>query len=130
MPTTTLRPCTLAAANHATFYANLDTSSAPKKVDLPIDAQSRLIEEVWDADAGTVAPNYTYTGTPTIRLVGRYVANTGANPLFGYLDSNGNALPNTPLNATDLLAVKSVQVTLIVKKTTAVTSRGSLIEKV
>ena len=54
-----------------------------------------------------------------MRLVGRYVANTAAKPLFTYLDSNGNALTNMPLNATDLLAVKAVQIQLIVKKTTA-----------
>ena len=111
-------PFTVADKNHAVFYANLSTTSAPKKVDLSIDSQSRLIEQVWTADAGSVAPNYTYTGTPVIRLVGRYVANTAATPLFTYLDANGNALTNTPLNATDLLAIKAVQIQLIVKKTT------------
>jgi len=114
-------PFTVADANHATFYANLSTTSAPKKVDLSIDAASRLIEQVWTADSGSQAPNYTYTGTPIIRLVGRYVANTAAKPLFTYLDSNGNTLTNTPLNATDLLAVKAVQIQLIVKRTTATT---------
>jgi hypothetical protein len=121
--TASTSPFTVADGNHAVFYANIDTNSAPKLVDLSIDGQSRLIETVWTADAGTTAPNYTYTGTAppakVIRLVGRYVANTAAKPMFQYLDSNGNVLPNTPLNAADLLAVKAVQIQLIVKKTTA-----------
>jgi hypothetical protein len=112
-------PFTVADANHAVFYANLSTVSAPKKVDLSIDSQSRLIEQVWTADAGSTAPSYTYTGSPVVRLVGRYVANTAASPLFQYLDSNGTVLPNTPLNAADLLAVKAVQIQLIVKKSSA-----------
>jgi Tfp pilus assembly protein PilW len=112
-------PFLAADKNHAVFYANLSTTSAPKKVDLSIDVSSRLIEQVWTADIGSQSPNYTYTGTPVIRLVGRYVANAAATPLFTYLDANGNALTNTPLNATDLLAVKAVQIQLIVKKTTA-----------
>jgi hypothetical protein len=114
-------PFTVADGNHAVFYANLSTTSAPKKVDLSIDSQSRLVEQVWTADSGSSAPNYTYTGSATIRLVGRYVANTAAKPLFTYLDDNGSALSATPLNATDLLAVKAVQINLIVKKSTATT---------
>ena len=112
-------PFTTADKNHAVFYANLSTTSAPKKVDLSIDSQSRLIETVWTADAGSSAPNYTYTGASTVRLVGRYVANSATSPLFTYLDSDGDALTSTPLNATDLLAVQAVQINLVVKKTTA-----------
>ncbi|HEX4492531.1 MAG TPA: hypothetical protein VH914_15090 [Acidimicrobiia bacterium] len=112
-------PFIVADANHATFYANLSTTGAPKKVDLAIDSQSRLIEKVWNADAGSSAPNYTYTGAATVRLVGRYLANSAAAPLFTYLDDTGDALPNTPLNATDLLAVNAVQIELVVKKNVA-----------
>jgi hypothetical protein len=112
-------PFIVADGNHATFYANLSTTGAPKKVDLSIDSQSRLIEQVWTADAGSSAPNYTYTGTSTVRLVGRYVANTVAAPLFSYLDDSSNTLPNTPLSATDLLAVNAVQIQLVVKKSVA-----------
>ena len=55
-------PFTVADKNQAVFYANLSTTSAPKKVDLSIDSQSRLIETVWTADAGLAPlPNYTYT---------------------------------------------------------------------
>lgn len=112
-------PFTVADKNHAVFYANISTTSSPKKVELSIDSQSRLIEQVWTADAGSAAPNYTYTGASTVRLVGRYVANDATKPLFTYLDSNSAALSSSPLSATDLLAVKAVQITLIVKKTTA-----------
>ena len=110
-------PFVVADGNHATFYANLSTTGAPRKVDLSIDSQSRLIEKVWTADAGSTAPNYTYTGAATVRLVGRYVANTAATPMFTYLDDSSNVLASTPLSATDLLAVNAVQIDLIVKKT-------------
>jgi hypothetical protein len=112
-------PFTVADANHATFYANLSTTSAPKKVDLSIDSQSRLIEKVWTADASSSAPNYTYTGAATVRLVGRYVANSAAKPLFTYLDDSSNTLSATPLSSTDLLAISAVQIQLVVKKTVA-----------
>jgi Tfp pilus assembly protein PilW len=124
-------PFTVADANHAVFYANISTTSSPKKVDLSIDSQSRLVETVWTADAGSTSPNYTYTGASTVRLVGRYVANTAAKPLFTYLDSSGNALTSVPLSATDLLAVKAVQIQLIVKKTTAsILNATSLVNRV
>jgi hypothetical protein len=124
-------PFTVADAVHAVFYANISTTSAPKKVDLSIDSQSRLIEQVWTADAGTSAPNYTYTGASVVRLVGRYVSNSATNPLFVYLDINGNALTPTPLSATNLIAVRAVQISLIVKKTTtAQLNATSLINKV
>jgi hypothetical protein len=112
-------PFIVADANHATFYANLSTTSAPKKVDLSIDSQSRLIEKVWTADASSSAPNYTYTGAATVRLVGRYVANSAAKPLFTYLDDSSNTLSATPLSSTDLLAISAVQIQLVVKKTVA-----------
>jgi hypothetical protein len=112
-------PFIVADANHATFYANLSTTGAPKKVDLAIDSQSRLIEKVWTADASSSAPNYTYTGAATVRLVGRYVANSAAKPLFTYLDDSSNTLSATPLSSTDLLAISAVQIQLVVKKTVA-----------
>jgi Tfp pilus assembly protein PilW len=110
-------PFTLADRNEAIFYANLDTTSAPKKVRISIDVSSRLIEQVWTADAGSVAPSYTYTGAPQVRFVGRYVANTASSPMFTYLDDNDNALSATPLSASDRLAIKAVRITLKVKRT-------------
>ena len=114
-------PFTVADARTATFYANLDTTSAPKKVTIFVDASSRLIEWVWTADAGSSSPNYTFTGSPKVRFVGRYVANTAAEPIFTYYDSTGVALTATPLNATDLLSIRAVTVRLSVKRTTTET---------
>jgi hypothetical protein len=111
-------PFVLANANETVLYGNLETTSAPKKIHLYVDATSELVEQVWNADAGSVAPNYTYTGAPFTRFVGRYVVTSVGTPIFTYLDNSGNALTNTPLNATDLLAVKAVRITLVVKKTT------------
>ncbi len=110
-------PFVLAANNEAILYGNLETTTAPKKIHLYVDPSGELIEQVWNADAGSVAPNYTYTGTPFVRFVGRYVV-INSTPIFTYLDANGNALTNTPLNAADLLAVTAVRITLVVKRST------------
>lgn len=110
-------PFTIAEGNLIEFYANLDTTGAPKKVRISIDTQDRLIEDVWTA-SGT-APNYTYPGAPVTRLVGHFVANDAANPLFTYYDDNGDVLSPAPLDAADRLAVKQVGITLAVKRTSA-----------
>lgn len=112
-------PFVVADANEAIFYGNLDTTSAPKKIRFYVDVTSELIAQVWDADVGSVAPNYTFTGAPRVRYVGRYVVLSGATPIFTYLDANGTALGPTPLNATNLLAIKAVRITLVVKRSTA-----------
>jgi len=64
------------------FYANIDTTLAPQLVHIYVDNTSELIETVTPADAGSQAPNYTYTGTPHVRYVGRYVANPVGQPIF------------------------------------------------
>ncbi len=111
-------PFAYAADDEAVFYGNLDTTSAPKKIHLYVDPTSELVEQVWAADAGSIAPDYTYTGTPFVRFVGRYVVTGGGTPIFTYLDANGNALSNTPLSASDLLAVRAVRITLVVRRAT------------
>lgn len=113
-------PFVLADKNEAIFYANIDTTGAPKKVRISVDSQSRLIEQVWSPDPGSTAPNYTYnTTTPKLRLVGRYVANNAANPIFTYVDANDNVLSPSPLTGTNLLAIKAVRLTLNVYRTTS-----------
>lgn len=111
-------PFVYAAGNEAIFHANLDTDGAPKKVRIHIDDEDRLVEEVWEADEGSSAPLYTYSGAPEVRLVGRYLDNDEAVPLFTYLDTEGNPLGATPLSEGDRLAVKAVQIKLVVKKAT------------
>ena len=124
-------PFVVAAGNEATFYANLDSVDAPKKVYIHVDGEDRLIEEVWTADVGSIAPDYTYTGQPRVRLVGRYLDNAAADPIFTYLDANSAVLANTPLSSVDLMAVKAVQITLVVKKESGWSMRStSLVNRV
>ena len=104
------------------FYANLNnTTGGPRKIRIYVDSSNTFISQMWTPDANSVAPNYTYTGTPTPRYVGRYVAN-GSTPLFEYYDINGTKLA-TPLTSAGLLAVYSVKVTLVVRKQTTMPLR-------
>ena len=107
-----------------TFYANLNnTTGGPRKLRIYVNSSSVLISQVWTPDVGSTAPDYTYTGAPTLRYVGKYVANTTAQPIFQYYDVDGNQL-TTPLNASSLLAVYSVKVTLVVRKQTTLPVRA------
>ncbi len=107
-----------------TFYANLNnTTGGPRKLRIYIDESSQLISQSWTPDVGSVSPNYTYTGAPSLRYVGRYVANTSAQPIFEYFDVNGTKL-TAPLSAASLLAVYSVRVTLVVRKQTTLPVRS------
>ena len=115
---------TVAKDTEVTFYANLlpnPTVLAPRQIHIYVDAQNQLIEEVKAPDASSVAPNYTYTNPanlPTVRFVGRYVANDAAHPIFTYYDSSATPLKlsPTPLSAQNLLAIHSVQILLMVRK--------------
>lgn len=106
-----------------TFYANLNnTTGGPRKIRIYIDSTNSLIASMWAPDAGSVAPNYTYTGASSLRYVGRYVEIT-AQPIFEYYDVNNNKLL-TPLSASGLLGVYSVKVTLSVRKQTTLPVRS------
>ena len=111
-------PFVLADKQEIVFYANLDTVSKPKKVRIYVDNTSELIEQVWDADTGSTSPNYTFTGTPSVRFVGRYVANDSANPIFTFLAADGSTLANYPLSDTDRVSIRAVRITLMVKRAT------------
>lgn len=124
-------PFIFAGGRRATFYANLNTSTGPSRVNVYVDASNRLIEEVIAA-AGT-APNYTYTSAPTVRVVGSFVANSGA--LFTYLDDEENPLlpptSTTSLSAADLLKVSSVGIELAIRRTSRLaTEPTTLINRV
>jgi hypothetical protein len=105
-----------------TFYANLlpnPTVLAPRQIHIYVDSKSQLVEEVKAPDASSVAPNYTYVdpaNEPTVRFVGRYIANDAAQPVFTYLDDTGAALTPTPLGAQNLLAIDSVRINLMIRK--------------
>lgn len=112
-------PFVLADANEVIFYANLNNpNSGPKKVRIFVDTDAQLIEEVYTPDVGSVAPNYTYSGAPTRRFVGRYVDNAETQPIFRYFDGSDpqQELLPTPLSAGNRLAVHSVRITLAIRK--------------
>jgi hypothetical protein len=117
-------PFVAASDNDITFYANLNnTTGGPRKIHIYVDSTSELIAQAWTPDATSVAPNYTYTGTPVPRYVGRFVANTASQPIFTFYDTSGNQLPNGTLSSTNLLAIYSVKVTLVVRKQTTLPLR-------
>jgi type II secretory pathway pseudopilin PulG len=128
-------PFIVADALHVTFYANLNTTTGPKKIDLSIDSTVPtapvLVEKVTASDPGSNPPTYT-TLTPTTRLVGKYVTNSTSLPLFTFYDQAGTLL-TTPLSSADLLAVRQVGINLSVRKSvnqylpaTTITTRVSL----
>jgi type II secretory pathway pseudopilin PulG len=119
-------PFATANKREVIFYANLNNNGAsgsvvdngPRRVRIFVDSNSQLIEEVTKPSATSVPPNYTYTGTPTRRFVGRYVANTAAQPIFRFYDDDGTELTPAPLSAANLLAVNSVEITLAIRRST------------
>ncbi len=117
-------PFAAAADNDVTFYANLNnTTGGPRKIRIYVDSTSELIAQAWTPDAGSVAPNYTYTGVASPRYVGRFVANPSGQPIFTYYDNTGSQLPSGALSAADRLRVFSVKVTLVVRKQTTLPLR-------
>jgi hypothetical protein len=127
-------PFVIADANEIEFYGNLDTTAAPKLVHIYIDAKHQLIEQVQDPDSPTrnpdqTKPPYTYTTkTPVLRMVGRFVANNAATPIFTYLDATGTPLTPTPLSATNLLSVHDVSINLTVYKTSAFNNNATALQ--
>jgi hypothetical protein len=117
-------PFVLANDREVIFYANLLPNPSvltPRQIHIYVDGQNELIEEVKAPDASSVAPNYTYVDPnnhPTVRFVGRYIANDVVHPIFTYFDSSATPqkLTPTPLSAQNLLAVHSVQIVLMIRK--------------
>ena len=117
-------PFVAASDRDVTFYANLNNATGgPRKIRIYVDPTSEIISAIWSPDAGSISPDYTYTGTSALRYVGRYVTNTAADPIFEYYDVNGVKLP-TPLTGSGLLAAYSVKITLIVRRQTELPVRS------
>jgi hypothetical protein len=116
-------PFITATSTHMYFYANLNTTTAPSKVDLYVDPTNPsapvLIETVQQAKPNTNPPDYTGQPLKT-RLVGQYVANPPSQFVFTYYDVNGSAIGNalTGLTTTQMLQVRSVGITLSIRKST------------
>jgi hypothetical protein len=119
-------PFVTADAREVVFYANLNNNGAsgsvvdngPRRVRIFVDTTNQLIEEVVKPDASSVPPAYTYNGAAARRFVGRYIANAPSEPIFRFYDVDGNELTPTPLSSTDRLAVRSVKVTLSIRRAT------------
>lgn len=102
------------------FYGNLNAVTVPNKIEIYLDSTNPqapvLIEKITKPDPGSSPPTYLL-GIPTVRLVGKYVTNTTASPLFIYYDTNIAAItPGVPLSAANMLLVRSVGITLLVRK--------------
>lgn len=125
---TTTSPFVLADDFEVTFYANLNlTTACPKRIHLYVDSTDRLVETVTQPDAGSpepTPPNCAYSGTPTTRLVGRYVDNADDQPIFTYYYDDGGTLTAfsdtvTPLSASDGLLVSAIGIKLAIRKDTS-----------
>lgn len=103
-------PFVYADANEIEFYANLNPTLGPRKVKLWVDTDGTFYEEIWEPDEGSSAPDYTYTNGSKYRTVAEFITNDESNPIFTYLDSDGNELSDLPLSEQDRLAVKAVEV--------------------
>ena len=141
----TTSPFIKADDNEVEFYANLNLSTAcPKIVWIHVDATGRLLVEVWEPTSGT-PPSCVYPGSPlatpptgptTTRIVGRFVVDTGIDPIFTYYyDDAGVPTPFsesvTPLSSDDSLQVTSVQIQLSIRKTTTqFVDRTTVVNKV
>jgi prepilin-type N-terminal cleavage/methylation domain-containing protein len=107
-------PFLVASATDVRFYANLETTTGPKQVHLYVNtATGQVIEE---AITPTGAPPYSYTGTPTVRVVGRHFANAATQPLLTYLDDQGNVISTTTLTDDERLQINSVRIDLSIRK--------------
>jgi hypothetical protein len=113
-------PFVAAEPTRVVFYGNLNAITAPNKIEIYLDSTDPkapvLIEKITKPDPGSSPPTYLL-GIPTVRLVGKYVTNTTASPLFIYYDTNiAPITPGMPLSAANMLLVRSVGITLLVRK--------------
>lgn len=120
-------PFELAAPTQMDFYANLNTVTLPNRVEISIDSTNPqapvLLEKVTPAAAGCdpLTPA-CYVGQPVdVRLVGKYVTNTDANPLFLYYDNDGQQVgtPGQALTSQEALQVRQIGINLSVRKSTS-----------
>lgn len=109
-------PFTVALADHLQFYANLNNPGSPAvRVDLSLDAANELVETVTPPDAGCTQQPCTYTpANAKTRFVGRYLASSS---VFAFFDPTGTPMV-PPLTASQMLLVRSVQITMNVRKQT------------
>jgi hypothetical protein len=119
-------PFVLAEPTKLTFYGNLNTTTVPNKIEIYLDSTNPsapvLFEKITPPDPGTSPPTYNTQPAKT-RLVGKYVVNTNNLPLFIYYDANIAAIspiaPAVGLSASQMLQIRSVGISLAVRKATS-----------
>ena len=103
-------PFVVATATDITFYAALDATGGPRRIRIYVDGSNRLVEVTTLPDAGSVAPNYTYTGASRTRTLAQYVTN-GSTPVFTFYDAAG-AQVAAPVTGSTLLTIRAVGIQL------------------
>lgn len=88
-------------------------STAPVRYDYSVDPSGRLVETAVQSSAAD-APYYVFTGTPTTRYIGRGIANPVSQPLFRYLDLDGDVV-DVSGGATAIDSVRAVEITVVVQ---------------
>ena len=130
----------LATDRDVTFYADLGTTGAAKRVRLWLDSSKPkepvLREYVTPPNNQTDSPPQYTAANERSRLVGRYIINTpvvnwpadAANAVFQYEDAAGTALGPLPLTPAQALLVRSITIRLKVRKSTSLSVAATTLE--
>lgn len=109
-----------AGRDTVTLYAYIDTgatSPRPMKVRFSIDGDRRLVETRWEATSSEAPWTFPAVGSPTqTRPIARGIP-VGADPMFVYLDVDGEemAIPSSGFTTDQLRSIAAVRVTLTVQ---------------
>jgi Tfp pilus assembly protein PilE len=111
-----------ADTQEVTFYASLGDPNGPVRLrayisTIPGTSVAAFYEDLTKADTTSTPPNYTYSGTASTRINGRYLDTS--KPIFSYFTADA---PNTPLATpvtalSDLRSIESVGVTFTTRVT-------------
>jgi prepilin-type N-terminal cleavage/methylation domain-containing protein len=110
-----------------TFYGNLN-STQPRKIEIFVDAQNRLVERVTLPSGSAPFTNSSFTGTPIVRIVGRFVS--GTDPIFTYIHTSGTEFTadQTPLPTASLTDIGTVGVSIAIQKTSRGFTNATVLE--
>jgi prepilin-type N-terminal cleavage/methylation domain-containing protein len=111
---------TAAAPQLVDFYGHLDTTGRAQRVRFSLETTTigteqvtSLVQQTWTADAASVLPDLTYTGTPRRRVVARYL--DPAYPIFTFFGADNVPLAATPA-AADRVLVRAVGISLRIRR--------------
>jgi hypothetical protein len=120
--TTSATGAAFAAAdvNDVTFYANLADPTGPTKLHAYLTLQGGtnvylFHEDATPPDAGGSTGNYSYTGTTSTRIDGKYLDTT--QPIFSFYDSDNNAIATPITTIAALRSIDAVGINLRVRVT-------------